>query len=75
VGEVVVGHGVEVAADDPVDVGRRQPGVGDRRQRRLRGQGEGAAAGVRREARRADPADGAAVAMAVLGGGAHDVRG
>ena len=35
VGEVVVGHEVHVAADDPVDVGGNHPGVGDRGQRRL----------------------------------------
>ncbi len=64
VGEVVAAHVVHVAADDAVDVGGVEPGVGERRQRRLGGQGQLAAPRVPGEVGGADADDGAAVAVA-----------
>ncbi len=67
VDQVVVAHGVHVAADEPVDVGGRQPGVGDRGEGRLRRQRQVAAARVAAVVGLADADDRAPVTVVVLG--------
>ena len=67
VDQVVVAHRVHVAADEPVDVGGRQSGVGDGREGRLCRQRQVAAAGVAAVVGLADADDRAAVTVVVLG--------
>ena len=72
-GQVRVGHEVGVAADDAVDVVRREPGVGERVERRRRREGQLGDPRVLRELGGADAGDRAPVAMVVAGRSVHVV--